>query len=311
MTHRTSGRAVKAAFSLLALAGFMAYAGASAAPVQAQSSATIDKLTWHLVDLTPDDGIAPSIQFFPEYNSYSGSALVNSDIQYGFWSDNVNPIPWPSQAGQIGGSPDALVTVTPDSIQTSTVIEGGLPAVWTSIPGRDFFYTRSAYITGQGSLANGITFKLGANTGLVLEGSAKVQAGVDLSTVSGSPYFTSQPYAAVTVDSESWIAAHLHRQGGDIAGTTGSDWRLDASVTDSVDSLQLAGSYVADPKSQTNTGNFQLTFLNATAGETQAVLQLALSSRIAASGVPEPGTWLMMGLGLSALAGLRRRGTRR
>ncbi|MFT3857698.1 MAG: PEP-CTERM sorting domain-containing protein [Aquabacterium sp.] len=269
----------------------------------------IDNLTWRLVDLTPNDGMAPSATFFPDYDRYTSVVVVDSAVQYGF-NQEVDPVPLPSLAAEGGQADSALAQVRPSSIKTSAVIEGGLPAVWTSIPGQDFFYSRSAYIAGQGSLANGISIKLGANTGLVIEGKASVQSTVDLSTVVGSSYFTDRPYAQVTLNGKASITADLHRQGGDIAGVTGSQWRMDADVTDSIDKYQLS-SFVANPKSQANAGDFQLTFFNATGNDAQGVLKLDVFSQISASGVPEPDTLVLQGMGLAALGWLGSRGVNR
>jgi hypothetical protein len=179
-----------AAPAVLALA-----AAALPTAVQANSASQVNlrDFSISLIDLRPDDGIAPSIHFVaegePPFSAYAfgqvaiRSALDDSDIYLEHFNNSGLKAPFSDASGQasFGG------TVASASLTAGPQILGGhhfMASGFASSPskGANAYYAATA--TGPGYINT--TFSLTPNTLVVFEGDAEVFASVGSATHEGS-----------------------------------------------------------------------------------------------------------------------------
>ncbi len=287
------------------------------------ATASLTNLKVTLVDLDPSDGIAPSATFGP-------GLLATFFQQNAVFADGINQETGglfnPTAASGSDGKVSYELSAT--GITLSSVSDSA------DLPPADTRAVRSVSLSSgviyrnigdpdpEASFPEMGRFTLGANTGMVISGSADVSAAgptsadvqaADIpalfndSQVDMSKLLLSFSTSAVV---DLFISSALNADGdyeGDLPnGTTGS-FRRAASVN-GVDSPEDSGS-----------GSFALTLTNASAESLEAVVSFGMtaSTRVFASAsrvtvpevpaIPEPSTYLLMGLGLAGIGFARSR----
>lgn len=295
---------------------------ASAADAIASGSASVTGLSYHLIDLDPNDGVAPSITF---NDSYVGIAAVTSA-----WANNIAPVgEWVRTPGDLFTSaPASLVSsggnvtgsYNTDSAAINTSLRGQeLNAMATRFGGDGYsvtvtaasgmFYGKDefpdypgvliAYNPGQSA------FTLSANTALVVDGQWHVNAGLDLSQLAPGAFLDS-------IQANAWNAYFVNH--------------VAAGVALALDGVDSVFAYNSVQYSQTLDGNgpgklftqrdadqsdapFSVQINNASASSVNGMLVLGAEADYTVSvAVPEPGTWALMGLGLVGIGAVARRG---
>ncbi|WP_374594265.1 hypothetical protein [Aquabacterium sp.] len=291
----------------LAAASMLVVTSAFAA---ASSTASLTNLHFQLVDLTPDDGIAPSFQLLStaSYNGYSAPDRISGQVQ--------------NNAGPYSTVNYQIVDLTPlgnlsktESVSgvsvSSAIADTSLMASGTSTQGKTS-YSAGASIDANSYYGGGI--KLSANSALIITADAWVDASA-LNVVENTSnyccYYTNPETASAGVS--------LSLTGPGVGGSQNSSSSLTASVSGSSNYT-----YVYDPVYgyyrsvfvspdgrpllQTNSGKLGVTFLNTTSSDQIATLTATVSvSGTSVAAVPEASTVVLSSLGLLSAAMVARR----
>jgi hypothetical protein len=271
---------------LLVTAGLALAASLATAPSWAavSSSAQMGPLRLQLFDLDPSDGITPSLQFTNMGSNTSLYTLATTPTPYAYdMQIEIGTTPW--QPGSIA----ALAGVA----QASAAIEGSGSAadtrLWAAGGAGNFdspYSFESARYSGSADapLMGGV-FTLSANTFAVLSGVAAVAA-------SGTATTVLEEYAAATVHIE-------------LAGLGGGG----SGAQSAQDTLATGGYGSAQPFSFSSSRLLSVSFLNLTTDDLSGTLSLTanVSGYVYATPVPEPRSWALLLVGLTAVGWRARR----
>ena len=322
-----------ASLALAAALCFGSSAQAAVDPLVAQASVTLSGLSFQLIDLTPGDGIAPSLTFQTEgvidsWNSvydeasdswlhsgptYSNSLLPSTPVNY--------------------TSPDGLSTVT--STANSVTLQSQLPLsqILPPLNPPDGSGTGDYVYNGIGSntdLAVGApypgeyqSFTLGAGTGLVLRGTLSrhitLDSGAIQSAMEANGYDTWSLNGGggggatfmMAAQSSEWFDAEGNYTGGSLLQANQLELFDSRSMEHGAgldNTMLLLDGAQAFEFTVVNFGDSDLTGLIA--------LQLTVGSDVSlyaqrfsgiTPAIPEPSTYALMGLGLVGIAAVARR----
>ncbi|WP_296001607.1 PEP-CTERM sorting domain-containing protein [Rugamonas sp.] len=289
---------MKLALKALA-AACLATAGAPAF-ADAYGSATFGNISYTLIDLNPNDGVAASISFLPSSKKYASGAAIGGEVQTGV----IN--------GDEPGNQDTIF-LTMGAWQNSSISRTehtDLSSVSASVTGSSTGVGFSALSVSGSALSSaarssdflghadvpsngGLDFILSANTEVVFSAYASMSANTTIGHVHGSPDGESAS-ALMTLEAAGLGADGVtvlddrEQHGVSVAYTLGHPA---GGGTDSWSGL-LSSSF-------SNVGN------HATAGQFYAGATISGQSILAA--VPEPSTYGMLLGGMTLLAALARR----
>ncbi len=308
-------------------------AQAASDPLLAQTSLTLNGLSFQLIDLTPDDGIAPSLNFQTQVFidiSRQGAGDMTPDYLGQPYQNSLLP---PPQA-YISADGMGSLTSTADSVtlqsqlplsqllpQPSPTDEAGTVDRVT----RDAFQDMDMFVAdgvhkfadgNQGSIgAYGLPFTLGAGTGLVLQGTASTHLTFD-----GSALRTElDAYGYEFWNLNAKLDADVMFSMSDIDGMDLPNmlWFSKAS------SMKFDQDSMNDTLSATKSQSFKFSLLNPHDTEMagSVLLSLGIGSHLTLDAsrteitdppidipaIPEPSTYALMGLGLVGIAAVARR----
>lgn len=311
-------------FVLPVLLASLASTASAADGIVASGAASVTGLSYHLIDLDPTDGIAPSITF---NDSYVGIGAVT-----GTWINQYQV------TGESTRTPGDLFTATPANFVSSSgnvtgsyntdsaSINTGLRAsdlnAMASSHGTDGYSVSvtaaSGMFFGRDELPDypGVwfplnpgqsAFTLSANTALVIDGQWHVNTGLDLSQV--------QPGAFIdSIQANGWSANFVsHSAAGAVLQLDGMDavvaWNSH-DLRQSLDANGLGEVFTNNENDQADSP-FSIQINNTGTSSANGFLALGAAADYTVTvAVPEPGTWALMGLGLVGVlvtAGKRRR----
>lgn len=276
----------------------------------ASSTASLTNLHFQLVDLTPDDGIAPSFQVLSAatYNGYSTPDKISGQVQN-------NAGPYSTVSYQIGDLTPLNSLSKSESVSgvavSSAITDTSLTATGTSTLGKTS-YSAGASIDANTYYGGGI--KLSANSALIVTADAWVDASA-LNVVDSANnyccYYSNPETASASVS--------LSLSGPGVGGSQNSSSSLSASVSGTnyytyvYDPIYGYYRYVflspdGNPLLQSNSGKLGVTFLNTTSVDQVATLTASVSvSGTSIAAVPEASTVVLSSLGLLSAAVVARR----
>ncbi|MFT3857695.1 MAG: hypothetical protein QM742_09430 [Aquabacterium sp.] len=281
-----SWRGLAAAICLTATASAV-----HASPVPGQAVASLDQLNWRVVDLTPDDEVAPWVKFLDGHVYYGDDVRDREGLR-------MTAAPWPTGSDHFGNVWSEAV-IGPDAVSATATHVGTYhyPTDFRPTPQGDIAMDRSNVIFGRpwASGDTGMQIMLGPNTALVLEGKAKVQT----MAYAAYPMVTDdimQVNLPFSVTSTASIAMRSL-----LGVDPGDGWLLTSQATSSFSTGQR-GEY--DQHSAAK--DFVVTFDNRQAEASRLSLEISLVSTVQAAVVPEPATVTLTGMGLLMLAAVGR-----
>ncbi|MDO9006551.1 MAG: PEP-CTERM sorting domain-containing protein [Aquabacterium sp.] len=320
---------MKRSFALCAV--FLACCGAASADVTdvANASTSFSGLNYTLVDLDLSDGITPWIQF------------NHNHVLQGF-NQNYSNIQFNSQAGSIFTAPAGSITAdglqassTSGANTTSSQLKaeniqdlqyGGSPDTQIGYQGAVVMTTYGTGVDGDMNipvpLPGEFSWTLSPHTRLIIQGTAQAAASVDLSKLTQGPLFqdVSNNLYGVRLLSSSVLTAQLMANAfvspdtGDIVPDQFDELQLLVEVEQSLSSNGLSvpeGGLLSDSAaqnfsiqlandgSQSLSGNF---FLGARSEASLFATPALIPEVPQVPGIPEPGTYALMGLGLGLMA---------
>lgn len=339
--------AASTAIALFALSGHAQAADFDA--VLSRTSASLSNLRFQLIDLTPDDGVGPSVTFnslavldgtqlfaiddLGVTQSYSGPSYANSWL--------------PTPGFNLTNGTGVTTSTTGNSITLSSQLTwGDLSNNLQSVPNyrNGTAQTYGGAVLAHPDLSSLGTFTLGANSLLVVSGTATVNTQLDFSSLAPGQANAQEPYETSTL-TRSGFANIIVGMGDDVL--VGNFFEDINGRIDLANTLDLTAGNNGDTVIDLNAGfdqatrdiysskNFTFSLGNSSDAESTHTLgwmlnvndtltlnQYTLSTETPIidpidptlppipGNVPEPGTWAMMGLGLVGLAWMRRRNAR-
>jgi hypothetical protein len=321
-----------ASLALAAALCFGTSAQAAVDPLVAQASVTLSGLSFQLIDLTPGDGIAPSLSFqtegiidswnvtydeasdsyLPGGSSYSNSLLPTTPVNY--------------------TTPDGLSTAT--STSNSVTLQSQLPLSQVLPPlsppdgtgTGDYVHqwtvTSTDLAVGEAYDGGYQSFTLGAGTGLVLRGTLSTHIAFDSSAVQNEIEANGYDNWSLNGDnhsSGSFVMAAKANELFDIDGNfEGFELQQGNNVRLYVSHWSWHGSSEDNTMlNQSQSQDFEFTVVNFGDSTLTGVLalQLDVHSNVGVSAehfstiptIPEPSTYALMGLGLVGIAAVARR----
>ncbi len=345
MSHMVRMGLRPASLALAAALCFGTHVQAADGPIVAQSTLTLSGLSFHLIDLTPGDGIAPSLSFqtqgivdsansaYDEANdswvhsgpTYSNSLLPSTPLNY--------------------VSPDGLSTVTSTAnsvtLQSQIPLSQILPVVTPpNVYGSDdYLYNGASTSTdlavGEFSPEALQPFTLSAGTVLVVRGTLSGSFSLDATALQAE--LTANGYT-------DWsLSQTAYSDGGFIMAAQLNDLADEAGVISGLSGSQVNGivtnfwndgtSYLSNTDGEllrqvSASKDFEFTLTNLGSSDMTGVLTLGLmagsylnldASRpslwtppidlppIDVPAIPEPSTYALMGLGLVGIVAVARR----
>lgn len=306
----------------IVLAAAMACASTAQAADDVLFSATaqITGLSYKLIDLTPNDGVAPSVTFNNSITlntgnwdgniSYSNSLLPDSTLQTVYMGNVVE------------ASPTGLSV---SSTVTSQGLSSELSQLDPTLRGSQSFYSTSTFVSpsivGGGDLGY---VTLGANTAIVITGVASMNAEFNttktsdlintLSPSGSTPLLSLYPSLNASI--------HLSLGTGEYLYGDSTYSMSDTSSHFSMDSSWWYDMSAAGDKATAGQQPFSIHYMNLADTEKSVSLSLDVSANSQLSGyvefapalpvdpvpgIPEPGTYALMGLGLAGIGLAHRR----
>lgn len=314
----------------LALAiAFVLNGGAQAAtdPLSSQASLSLSGLSFQLIDLDPNDGIAPSLSFV------SNGLIDTQSFAYDESNDTFLPA-GPSYADSI--LPTApLNYVTQDGLSSvnstanGVTLKSQLPLSQLTAQGYTEGYFAGDLFT-QTDLVAGDAFTLSAGTGLIVRGTLTGQSSFDVSSAAAEfgaqGYDTWSAYGYAGAAGSFFMAASvkdLYDSNGDYVGFSveqGNRIDLDVgryvSFMNGDENLLISDSQAQDFEfTLANFGSSDMNGIFALNMNVSSSLSLDASSlytppipeTLPVTPVPEPSTYALMGLGLVGIAVVARR----
>lgn len=268
--------------------------GVHASPVPGEASASLNELSWELIDLAPDDGITPWIKVS------EGRAYFN----YGAGHVEANPLPT-SDSINFNGTNEELIG--PDRLRATARHVGPYRypsdfrfdmATPTNLEHAGIFFDRDQLAMDYA----GLQFTLSPHTKLVIHGKAQLSshAMADFGVQAEDLSPLAQPYVH-TVSSDASIFAALQAMNMSSRDT----WEFSTHAVS-----EFSNGLGSGLRSDLLNKDF---YLSLSSGEVQleGAMDLRIDASVAATVVPEPGTWLLSSLGLAAMSlALRRRQSR-
>ncbi|KGM40393.1 hypothetical protein JY96_11110 [Aquabacterium sp. NJ1] len=313
-------------FVLPVLLASLVSTASAADGIVASGAASVTGLSYHLIDLDPTDGIAPSITF---NDSYVGIGVVTST-----WT------PQSQATGESTRTPGDLFTATPaDFVSSSGNVTGSYntnsATINSSLRASDLNAMASSYgtdgYTVSVTAASGMffgrdetpdvpgvwfpfnpgqsAFTLSANTALVIDGQWHVNTGLDLTQVQPGAFIDSIQANgwSANFDSHSSAVVALQLDDGNEGGVFA--WNSH-DLTQSLDGNGLGELFTNNVNDQADSP-FSVQINNTGTSSVNGFLALGATADYKVTvAVPEPGTWALMGLGLVGVlvtAGKRRR----
>lgn len=290
---------------------------AAAASYVAEGSATVTGLTYRLIDLDPDDGIAPWVQF----NSLSR-------IEIGYSVNRGEPVVSPvggglfsTQNGSLSspdGSVDVLASNSGLSVRTVLSTEAYAPGAEPE----QFAGAQLAYWPDDSSVpVQSYALALSARTALVIEAEATAMATVNTALLSGTAF--SQAFTEdQDVNIEQRALTFLSFWSGGFTEVP-DDFALQYGLVDTVDAYTSVLLSASDTDTRSMSKTLSVGYYNGGAESVELGLDFAMQSWASTSvftrwtpppvdpgtppAVPEAGTQALMLLGLSGLALAARR----
>jgi hypothetical protein len=300
-----------------AAASMSAHAGAIT------GSASLTGLSYHLVDLDPNDGIAPWITFDGSGYVGAGSAIITVDalnnqvtnadphISSGsIFSSTASSYQSPNGAVSFTYGPTGASSAVDISGASLGQLNGAAQPLYTvsGLAGTDY---GSQYLPDFGAsvpMSGDFSFTLSPNTALVIDGQVQASISVDLAQIPQGSSMQQDIQAGL-------YTAHAMGIIGAGAGFVSANYEILSSqvtmlmVGQDLDAsgVQWSGLPSSDSSALTP---FELTFTNdgidAKKGGFVAGAGAMGGVSFEAVPVPEPGTWALMGLGLAGLMAISR-----
>lgn len=310
--------------SILLIATAAATMSAHADTSAITGSASLTGLSYHLVDLDPNDGVTPWITFDSSSFVGAGSAVITVDALNNTLI-NADPHTSPGDIfSSVPGSyqsPNGAVSFTYGPTGASAAVnisganlgqlQGGDQPMYT-ISGLAGTTYGSQYMSDFGAsipTSGDVSFTLSPNTMLVIDGQVQASLSVDLTQIpQGSALLQGVQAGQYTAHAMSFIGA-----GAGFVSVTGEVLTSQITMLSVAQDLDASGvSWAGSPASDSSALTpFELTFTNdstdaKSAGFVAGAGVLAGVSFDAVP-VPESGTWALMALGLLGVAGAVRR----
>lgn len=299
---------------------------AQAAEPGVYANASLSGLSYRLIDLTPDDGIAPTVTFGPSWGVMSVAGLPDAENMYPMSSSGIDlgetgftPLA-PVSVALTGAnaSADSARVVTASVIQSADLIKNLDPG--TRIAQSIYAGDIRADVAIMPLISEG-NITLGANTGIIITGMGHIAGQFDSSAVQAA-------LEALPNSREAWVGWGQASASVHVSLSQRTTQVDEAGNLYSESEIRSGFSLTRDVWSESfdHSSPFSLQFLNLGNEADEVSLNMAVSARTELTGwvdfrdpadivipppvtpgVPEPGTYLLMGLGLVGLAFARRR----
>lgn len=305
--------------TLTFFAAVLACTGLSHAQTAASASGVINGLSYHLVDLNPTDGITPWVKFSDIAGSADGSGqffvrtLHSNSAEPPDLKQQTNSL-FNGASGSFGNA-EGTQTISVSGNQLSTSVTTSLSDLTNpsnlNVPatGGLMYYSNASFfgnVRDVFSISN-VDWQLSPNTKLVIDGVIDLKAAADASLLNGTAmaqlltsadkglHLSANALVSLSLSADGdynyasyYRNAYAHSTLGKAPG-----YEYSGVPGSLVENIQLAMSNASD---SALTGRFSYSFGSSTTLTLTPVTY-----------VPEPGTWVLMGLGLMGVAAANRR----